>query len=295
MCAVRVTERSISTTILNNLQGNLKRIGETQQQMSSGKLITRASDNPGGAVAAMQLRSETARQQQYSRNSDDGLGWLGVADSTLTTVIEQVNRARDLTLQAMNTGAAGKEARSAISLEVGEIRSEVLGLANATYLDRPVFGGTATGTVAFDDTGTYVGDTGSVMRTVGNSARVRVDVDGEDTFGTGAAQLFAVLEGVTTAITDNPEDLVAGLDAIDAASELLRAAHAGIGARYNQLTKARQAADDRVVDLASQLSNVEDIDLPKTITDLQLRETAYQAALAAAAKVVQPSLVEFLR
>ena len=57
----------------------------------------------------------------------------------------------------------------------------------------------------------------------------------------------------------------------------------------------RQAADDRVIDLNSQLSNVEDIDLPKTITDLQLQQTAYQAALAATAKVVQPSLVDFLR
>jgi flagellar hook-associated protein 3 FlgL len=68
-----------------------------------------------------------------------------------------------------------------------------------------------------------------------------------------------------------------------------------VGARYNQLTQARQAADDKVLSLTSQLSDVEDIDLPKTLTDLQLQQTAYQAALAAAGRVVQPSLVDFLR
>jgi flagellar hook-associated protein 3 FlgL len=50
-----------------------------------------------------------------------------------------------------------------------------------------------------------------------------------------------------------------------------------------------------VLDLRAQLSNVEDIDLPKTITELALQQTAYQAALAATAKVIQPSLVDFLR
>jgi flagellar hook-associated protein 3 FlgL len=93
----------------------------------------------------------------------------------------------------------------------------------------------------------------------------------------------------------NPNALQADLDRIDQAASALHAAQSSVGARYNQLTQARQAADDKVLDLTSQLSDVEDIDLPKTITDMQLQQTAYQAALAAASKVVQPSLVDFLR
>jgi len=57
----------------------------------------------------------------------------------------------------------------------------------------------------------------------------------------------------------------------------------------------RQTADDRVLTLRSQLSDVEDIDLPNTIMELNLQQTAYQAALAATARVVQPSLLDFLR
>ena len=89
--------------------------------------------------------------------------------------------------------------------------------------------------------------------------------------------------------------LTADLTALDASRGALQSGLSSVGARYNQLSQMRQAADDRVLDLSTQLSDVEDIDLPKTLTDLQLQQTAYQAALAAGARVVQPSLVDFLR
>jgi flagellar hook-associated protein 3 FlgL len=57
----------------------------------------------------------------------------------------------------------------------------------------------------------------------------------------------------------------------------------------------KQSAQDRLLSVTSQLSDVEDVDLPKTIMDMQLQQTSYQAALAAAAKVIQPSLIDFLR
>ena len=295
MGSFRVTERSIATNVLTNLQNNITRISDTQQQLSSGKLISRASDNPGGAVAAMQLRSDISRHQQYGRNADDGVGWLGVADATLTTVVEQVNRVRDLVLQGMNTAATGPDALQSLAGEVSEIQSSVLNLANSKYLDRPIFGGTTDGATAFTASGTYTGDSGTVLRTVGDNTKVRVDVDGQAAFGAGATQLFTVLADAATSLTTNTSNLAAVLNNIDTAASALRAAQSSVGARYNQLTSTRQASEDRVLSLTTQLSDIEDIDLPKTITDLQLRQTAYQAALAATAKVVQPSLVEFLR
>jgi flagellar hook-associated protein 3 FlgL len=57
----------------------------------------------------------------------------------------------------------------------------------------------------------------------------------------------------------------------------------------------QQSAQDRLLSVTAQLSDVEDVDLPKTIMDMQLQQTAYQAALAASAKVIQPSLIDFLR
>jgi flagellar hook-associated protein 3 FlgL len=85
------------------------------------------------------------------------------------------------------------------------------------------------------------------------------------------------------------------LDRLDTISVGIRNGLSTVGARTNQLERMRQAADDAVLNVSKTLSDVEDIDLPQTITELQLQQTAYQAALAAGARVVQPSLIDFLR
>jgi flagellar hook-associated protein 3 FlgL len=57
----------------------------------------------------------------------------------------------------------------------------------------------------------------------------------------------------------------------------------------------KQSSEDHLLSVSSQLSDIEDVDLPKAIMDLQIQQTSYQAALAATAKVIQPSLIDFLR
>jgi flagellar hook-associated protein 3 FlgL len=294
---MRVTQQSIASSVLNGLQGNITRLGETQQRLSSGKLITKPSDSPSGTVSAMALRSDLAATRQYSRNADDGLGWLTAADTALTSSSEQINRARDLVLQGMSTGSAGSpDAREALAVEVDGIRDSLIGLANSTYLGRPVFGGTTAGTQAFDTSGAYVGDDGNVNRTVGANTKVRVDVPGLDVYGADPNErLFKVLSDISGKLRNNPAGLKTDLDRLDKSTQTVRSSLAGIGTRYNQVMRMRQAADDGELNLTSTLSGVEDIDLPKTITELQLQQTAYQAALQAGARVVQPSLLDFLR
>jgi flagellar hook-associated protein 3 FlgL len=292
----RVTQRSLSQTALAGLQSNLSKLGDLQQQMSSGRLLNRPSDSPTGTIQAMQYRADIQAQDQYSRNAQDGLGWLGLIDSTLGTMTTQVQRARDLTLQGMSAGAGSSpDARASLATEINDIRQALIGDANTTYLGRPVFGGTSAGSLAYDASGNYVGDAGAVNRTVGHGVAVRVDSSGPATFGSGGNQLFSVLATISSDLQSNPSALTADLSQLDAASATLQSQRADVGARYNRIDQMKTNADNRVIDLKTQLSDVEDIDLPKTITDLQLQQTAYQAALSATAKVLQPSLMDFLK
>jgi len=221
---------------------------------------------------------------------------LNTLDATLTSISSQLNRVRDLTLQAMSSGAAASaEAREALAVEVENIREALIGLANTRYLDRPVFGGTTPGTVAYEMDGTYVGDDGQVWRTVGDGTKVRVDVTGPETFGTGSTQLFAVLSSIAQNMRSNTTALGADLDNLDAAITRIRTQLADVGARANRVMNMRQTAEDRLLTLDTQLSEVESVDLPETIMQLRLQEVAYQAALAASARVIQPSLLDFVR
>ena len=296
MTAFRVTQRSISTNILVGLQGNLSRLGDIQAQLSSGKQINKPSDSPTGTVAAMQYRADLATTSQYSRNAQDGLGWLGTADTALSSIAGQVERTRELVLQGMSNGSGGSpDAREAIATEVDQIHQASIGLANTKYGDRPIFGGTTASGQAYDSTGTYQGDNTVIQRTVGDNVKVQVANPGPAVFGSGTGQLFTIMSDIASDMRTNPSALSGDLDRLDTATTTLKAVQSSVGARYNQVTQMQGFADSRVDSLTSQLSDVEDIDLPKTITDMQLQQVAYQAALGAAAKVVQPSLVDFLR
>lgn len=289
----RVTQQSIASSTLANLQLALGRVSQTQEQLSSGRLINRPSDSPTGTVSALQLRAETASTEQYARNAQDGLDWLGTADSALTTSLSTLNRARDLVVAA-RSGAASPASREALATEVEQLRGHLLSLANSSFGGRPVFAGTAGTDVAFRPDGTYAGDAGSVERRIGPATTLRVDTPGEAAFGPNG-QVFALLEDIAADLRSGAPTLGARLDDLDAAHGRMLTAVADVGARYARLVATQQTADSRLLDLRSSLAEVESVDLPKAVMDLQIQEVAYQAALGSSAKVLQPSLMDYLR
>jgi flagellar hook-associated protein 3 FlgL len=296
MASGRVTESSIHTAVLANLQRSIQKGEKIQEQLSSGKQINRPSDSPTGTVTSMQLRGDKRVAQQYGRNADDGMGWLNTIDSTLNSTSTLVNRARDLTVRGLSSGSSDANSNEALAAEIDQIKQSLVGYSNTQYLGRPVFGGTTTGSVAYDPSGAYLGDAGQTTRTVGENSKVRVDTTGPEAFGTGDTQLFTVLQGISDSIrSGDTTALGENLKKLDTAGNNMKNALSDVGARYNRIDQMKQSAQDRLLSVTSQLSDVEDVDLPKTIMDMQLQQTSYQAALAASAKVIQPSLIDFLR
>jgi flagellar hook-associated protein 3 FlgL len=296
---MRVTQNTIATNSLANLQTNLGRVSQLQEQMTSGKVINRPSDSPTGTVSVLGLRAEIRTTEQYSRNANDAVSWLGMQDTTLTSINDVLQRVRVLTLQGSNDGAMGPAAREALAAEVTRLRETTRGLANTTFLGRPIFGGTTELGQAFIVTPTqqilYRGDGGEVVRRIGADATVRVDTDGVAVFGPNDSSVFDLLDRLADDLVNNPAALAGDLGELDEATLRVRTALTEVGSRYSRAEAARQAADDRVLTLRATLSGVEDIDLPHTIMDLQMQQMAYQTALGATAKALQPSLLDFLR
>ncbi|GGK18299.1 flagellar hook-associated protein FlgL [Pilimelia terevasa] len=301
--SIRSTQQSVAARVMRNLQSNLHQTGRLQEQLSSGKLISRPSDSPTGAVSSLQLRGQIRALEQYTRNADDGIGWLGTLDNTMTTSLDHVRRARDLVLTGRTASTSGSvSAREALAVEVENIRDALIDLSNTKYLDRPVFGGTTSGPAAYTAAGVYDGEpTGpnrTVDRAVGDGTTVRVDVTGPEVFGADGTptQMFELLTQIATDLrAGNQAGLGTGLDNLDTAMNNIQTQLANVGSKYNRVEQMRQTARDRILSLETQLSDVEDIDLPKTIMEMQIQQTAYQAALSTTARVIQPSLVDFLR
>ena len=163
----RVTQAGIARNTINGLQLSLDKLQSLQEKLSTGKEINRPSDNPSGAVVALHYRSDIRRADQYSRNAKNGLDWLGQADSTLTGMMDQVQRARNLALQGSNASMSVDE-RQAMAAEIDTIREGLISQSNTSYLGRPIFAGNYSNpsgtTVAYDANGVYQGDNGAVMR-----------------------------------------------------------------------------------------------------------------------------------
>jgi flagellar hook-associated protein 3 FlgL len=310
---MRVTQRAIALTSLRGLNGNLAAVNKLQQQLTSGKTVSRPSDSPTGTNSSMITRQDTAGNAQQARNISDGKTVLNSTDSALQAMLTQAQRVRDLTVQALNSGAMSDSALQSIATEVGGLRESLLGQANQVVQGRPLFGGATAGNRAYDDTGTYVGIGGTkaaggvpavavvpVMRQVSDVESVRVDITGPEAFGDPASgkDLFSVVTNIAAHAygpAADPTALASDLGDLDTAINQMLTATASIGTRAARLDTAAQVNSRAALDLQNRLSETEDVDLPKTIMELNMQQTGYQAALKATAQAIQPTLLDFLR
>jgi flagellar hook-associated protein 3 FlgL len=299
MSTPRITQRLMVERSLSSMQSGMSRLARSQEQLSTGRLINRPSDSPTGTNDAMRLRAQLAADAQYTRNASDGLSYLGRTDNTLTTMVDNVRRARDLVVQGASTGSNGPDARAAIAAELKQIKESLVSLANTEHMGRPLFGGTTTGP-AYTMAGappaaTYNGDDGEVVRVVGDGMPVKVNVTGREAFEVSGDDLFKVLDDTIAAMTAAPDQLGESLTRIDAVSKQMLSALADVGTRYGRVEGALTTLTGTNLDNTAALSEVENVDIAKAIVDLQMAEVAHQAALGATARVLQPSLIDFLR
>ena len=290
----RVTTSMTTAAAQRNLQLGASRLAEAQERAASLDKISRPSDDPTATGEALRVRNLQAANAQYQRNLDDGSSWLDTVDSTLSSAHSLLAKVRDLTVQGGN-GALGPDARDALAREVEGLRADLLQTANARFAGRSIFAGTSDAPAAFAADGTWSGVEGaSVTRRIGPDTTVRVDADGAAAFGTGAGSVFTLLDGLASDLRSGT-GVAERLTDIDARMTQVRAVQGDVGARHSQILRSKETLIDTSTSLEAQRAGLEDLDLAAAVLDLKLQETAYQSALAVTAKVLQPTLMDFLR
>ncbi|WP_460772429.1 flagellar hook-associated protein FlgL [Microbacterium sp. GXF7504] len=291
----RVTGSAMADNALRHLQSNMGRLAKLQEQATSQRAFATPSADPAAAATALGLHADQRRTEQYARNIDDGLAWVTTIDSAITSATSLLSRARDLTVQGANDGALSETAREAIAVELEGIRSALLSDANTRVQDRLVFAGTTDAGSAFAADLSFTGVPGAeVNRRIGDGVTVRVDADGAAVFGDGDQSVFALLDTIVA-------DLRAGvnvgshLGAIDDRRTAMLSVQGAVGARQNQLERAKEATVSASVSLESRRAAVEDVDAVEVLVQLQAQELVYRSALAVTGRVLQPSLMEFLQ
>lgn len=322
----RMTTSMMAGTTLATIQRNFNRLADVNKQLSSGKRMSFASDDPASSVSSMRLRKELAATEQFKRNISDANSWLATSDAAMQSVADRYTEARTLLINSID-GALGDKSQGALAAQLRKIAESIMSQANSTYLGRTVFAGNSDKGLVFKTGQNADGDTlflaaekdeitaKSVDRRIDADTTVQANVDGNELFGTGTIKW----DGNTLKTDNNPSVmnlLIAAAQILESPAgpagenrqkiesiqkELgerfakLQEAQSAVGARHKQVLEAQNSVVFDLQQVKGQISDVEDIDIQKVTIDMSLASMAYQASLSSTQRVVQPTLLDYLR
>ncbi len=302
---MRITEGMTRRTVLQDLSSSKARLTQLQREISSGHRITRPSDDPFGTGRTLQLTGELEGFKQYKSNVDDGIGWVTATETALSRISDSVQRARELLVQGGND-SNGQVAREGVAAEIEALTEAVKQEASVTYDARYIFSGTATETRPYEPGAgdTYQGDEGTIQRVIGQGVSVGVNVNIQTILGNGAAagdnKLLDVLRDIAADLRGGTAANSAALRGTDlerlsANLDELTRVRAVVGATTNRLETAGTRLEQLQEASLKQLSAVYNVDTAEALVNYSSEQTAYETALRAGAKLIQPSLMDFLR
>lgn len=288
----------LSNNMLRNLSDSYNKMGKLQEQITTGKKVNRPSDDPVVVMKGMAYRMEVDKVVQYQRNLGEVNNWLDNSDDAMDKVGSALHRAYELVTNGA-TDTMTPDDREKLQAELAQLRLQIQDVANTKVGDKYLFSGTNTskplfvGGVLETDPGGFQND---VEIEVFNGVQLKVNTNGYETF----KEIDDLFVDLTASLGDpNTEITRAELDTAisDFQGQLdkVLTIRADIGARQNR----SEMMDERLSALEGsakkQMSENEDIDYEKTITDMLTEEAIHRAALSVGARIIQPSLVDFLR
>ena len=292
---MRVTQSMLSNNMLSYLSNSYERLGDLQDQMSSQKKITRPSDDPVVAMKGMTYRRNLMEVEQYGRNFSDAYNWVENTDATLDKATSALQRIRELTVQASNDTYEGDQ-REAINQEVDQLKEHLVQLANTKFGDKYLFNGTDTMTPPVSVEGDVVTSANSkpVSLELSKGVYIQVNADPTKVFSN---DMFQDIQALSTALQSGStgEELSGFLTKLDTHMDAITHERATMGARLNRIELMEERVREQEMIATKVMSENEDVDMEKVIMELKTQESIHRAALSVGARIIQPTLMDFLR
>ena len=294
---MRVTNKYLADSVTSNFYKNTEQLLKAQTLVSSGKKINKPSDDPIGIGKVLDYRKKISSIDQYARNINHGQAWLGITDSTLGDVDNLLIRAKEQAVyQASET--ANADTRAIAAEEIVNIYDQIIQLGNTKFGNSYIFSGHAITTSPFDRdddfNATYHGNDGDISLIIGENVEININTIGDEAF-TGQENIFDILRDLKDGLEANDTSLISEqIERLDGALNQILEVRAEVGAKLNRLESTENYWINFKFSTEELLSDTEDADIAKAMTDLAVKEAAYQASLAASARIIQPSLIQFL-
>jgi len=299
---------AVANTMVEGLATDQNNLASLEQQVSTGFAINSPSDNPEGAANLLQLNASLTRFTQYQTNAADGKGWLEAGNGAVNSVLDVLHQVQSIVESVSGAQLAGNGSElPSLAEQVSSALSEISNLANTTYENgQPIFGGTGNATQAYDSSGNYLGAGNAPTRTVAPGTQIAVSLTGPQVFGTGTSGLLSQTSGSLGVLSQIVSDLQSGtpasisnvegsdLQSLNAAIQTVEGAASTLGANQQAIEQFSAQATQTAGALQQQLGSVQDVNMASAITNLQLQQTAYQAALWATSQLSTDDLAKYL-
>ncbi len=298
---MRVTQSMLSNNMLRHISNSYENMAKTQEQLTTGKKISRPSDDPVVAMKGMTYRTNLTEVEQYKRNLSEAYNWMDNSDAALDKATSVMQRIRELTVQASN-GTYEESQKGMIGKEIEQLKEHLVSIANTQVAGKYIFNGNDTTKKPVDLSKTpSVSDNGNTVNLeLSQGIEVAVNINPKNVFthtaGSPESGLFGDINELKKALeSTSGQDISGFLEKLDSHINNLVSERAELGARYNRVELIDARVGEQEVIANRILSDNEDADIERVITDLKMQESLHRAALGVGSRIMQPTLMDFLR
>lgn len=323
---MRITNGMSQKNFNYNLHKNLTRMSKIDEQLNTGKEVNRLSDDPAKAAKIVRLKNDIAKNAQYHKNIVDTTNYLDVTDKSLEQVTDSLQKMRELLVNAGNA-TYGSEERSALKEEMSQIINKMGDVMNTTFGGKYIFGGersdkkpinNSKDAISGNVTLSYNGKDGQAITDVeknqiNKNLKLEISTGVTIDYGVNAIEvlefqdkdgndinLMETFDEILTNIDSTDQDqykelITKNLEEIDSALQNVLSIRGEIGAKQNRMEDALDRNEEEKFNIKEILSSLEDIDFAEKTIEYVTASTMYTASLQASSKIMQPTLIDYLR
>ena len=283
-----------------NVERASQRLLQFQRQVSSGRRLDRVSDDPSSASAALGERTKIAQVDQYTRSTDSAYSRLTVVDTVLSDIVTKLTAAQVAATSALGTTPTAAQ-RTAAAEQLDGLKAALLDDFNTSLQGNYLFAGTKSTTKPY-----VAGSGGTVAAYAGSTTEIQVDIEqdrvvtvafdgGAMTKGSDTTDVFATIDSLIAAVNAGDSTAItAGIAALQNVFGRVTAVQSRVGAAMQTLDAEKLRLSATKLASSERLSKLEDANMAEAITGMQQADTAYKAALGAAAAAAKVSLMDYL-
>lgn len=296
---MRITPGMTSDNALYNLQKGRTLLNRLQEQIASGSLINRPSDDPITTRQLLDMDSKLDSGEQYLSNITKGNLSLAMTDTALQGMADIIAQAKK-TASTITSGSSDQTVRENAASQLEELKKQLVDLGNTQLGDQYIFAGFKNSTPPFSTANNdYAGTSDELTIEIDRNSPAGITLAGDallkGTGSYGGVDILETLDRIITAIRDNiPADIQANAKLLDSSSSQINNARSDVAGRMIRFKSAETMISRNQATLQGIVSDTMGVDYIRAATQLNQQQASFEAALSATAKITQLSLLDYL-